>query len=282
MSGDPADWRMRSIFQLRTVDGSKPVAITKALLLAVKGNRHWLFGGTSDLMLPDPDSLVSADRKLVNPEQFIFALNRDANPTMIGGSPVPLATSQLVALKYMKDGLYPPNPEAAGGEQVTVQSDAYGWYLKLRGKVSHGTDPTDPEYVTTAPFLYQGVLYVSTFVPRTRQPYDNEKCPELGDGKLYALDPLTGKSMWQGGQQALVFENIKISGISASMGKLFLGVKVLKGGALNQLKHISELGEFQIYAEGQYIAFDALGEPPTLKPDVQYNVPHLQYWKERF
>jgi hypothetical protein len=239
-----------------------------------------VFGGTSDLMLPDVDPATSAYRKIANPEQFIFALNLGVNPTMLSGAPARLTTRELTGLTYMRDTLFPSY--GLDEDQATVSAGAYGWYLKLRPKISHSTEPTEPEYVTTSPFLYQGVLYVSTFIPRTRQPYSDEKCEGLGDGKLYAFDPLTGKPMWKNGQ-ALVFNDIKISGVSASVGKMFLGVKVLRNDALARLKQQTvELKDFKIHADGQYLSFGALGEPGGGVPDVVYDVPHMEYWKETF
>jgi Tfp pilus tip-associated adhesin PilY1 len=201
---------------------------------------------------------------------------------MESGTVTSLKTDDLAALKYLRltDDIFPE--WGVGGEQETVASDAKGWYLQLRPKIIHPTEPTEAEYVTTSPFLYQGVLYVSTYVARTRQPDDDEKCPELGDSKLYALDPVTGKSAWASGAQALVFNNIKIAGISAADGRMFLGIKVLKSGALDVLRRHDDLSGFRTHAEGTTIDFGAMGTGGDQEPNVPYNVPLLQYWKERF
>jgi outer membrane protein assembly factor BamB len=277
---EPASWNLRSIFQLRTTTGDRPVAITKALEVGSKGNERWVFGGTSDLMAPD--SSETPERKLTNDEQFIFGLRLTDNPNM-DGTVTPIVTNDLTALKYMADGIFPPWSGAQTGDQVDLPAGAKGWHLKLRDKVVHATDPTDPEYVTTSPFLYQGVLMVSTFIPRTRHPDDAEKCPELGDGKLYALDPITGKSAWPAGKQAVVFDNIKIAGISAVDGKLLLGVKPLRPGALDALAIKGELSQFSVLAEGTAISLGALGTAGSGEPTgIEYDIPQLQYWKERF
>ncbi|MDR1874790.1 MAG: hypothetical protein LBQ90_07260 [Synergistaceae bacterium] len=282
MQGAPSTWNMKSIFQLRTVTApDRPVAITKAFEIGTQRNVRWLFGGTADLMVPDSGAAVP-ERKLTNAEQFIFGLNLTENPNLAGNADTPLSTTSLVALKYMADSIFPAWSGAETGDQVSVPTDAKGWRLRLRPQVIHATEPTNPEYVTTSPFLYQGVLYVSTFIARTRQPEDDEKCPELGDSKLYALDPTTGKSAWTSGQQAVVFDNIKISGISAVNGRLFLGVKVLRSGALNALNDKSDIAGFRTHADGTTIDIGAMGDAGASAPDVPYNIPLLQYWKERF
>jgi outer membrane protein assembly factor BamB len=212
-------------------------------------------------------------------------LNLTENPNVQDAESVSVSaitTTDLVRLKYMKDDLNPAWSGAEDGNQVSVPNDAKGWRLQLRPKIIHPTEPTEAEYVTTPPAIYQGVLYVSTFVARTRQPDDDEKCPELGDGKLYALEPMTGRGMWSDGKQALVFNNIKIAGISASGGKLFLGIKALQGGALEALRHHSDLYGFKAYAEGTAIALTALGTADEGESNVPYNIPLLHYWKERF
>ncbi|MDR1978547.1 MAG: hypothetical protein LBQ42_07420 [Synergistaceae bacterium] len=278
MKSDPSDWDLKSVFQLRTLTGNHPVAIMKAFEVWKNSDSRWLFGGTSDLMVP-------GHRTLANEEQFIFGLNLRQNPNMgenPPSPPTPMVTADLVRLTYLSDDIFPSYQE--GNVQVTVPSNAKGWVLKLRPKIIHPTEPTEAEYVTTAPFFYQGVVYVSTFVARTRQPDDDEKCPELGDGKLYAFDPLTGRGMWSGGRQALVFDNIKIAGISAIGGRMFLGIKILQGGALNALEQYEDLAGFKTYAESTTIAIKALGDPPRDEgdPNVPYNIPLLHYWKEDF
>jgi Tfp pilus tip-associated adhesin PilY1 len=269
----PENWNLKSIFRLRTEHDDNPVALTKALEIgkASDGNR-WLFGGTSDLMVPD----FSEARTLRNDEQHIFGLNL----TKAMNESTPVTLSDLVSLKYLKTS---PDIEPSYGEtgnQNSVQSEDPGWTLKLRPKLPHDTDPTDAEYVVTSPFLYNGVLYVSTFVPRTRHPDDQEQCRDVGDGKLYALDPLTGGSQWKNGtEQALLFKDIKIVGISSSRGNLFLGIKILKPGASQNLS--SEIGDYKFHASNTVLEI-----PPAkvkrAKPKLKTKIPHLQYWRESF
>jgi outer membrane protein assembly factor BamB len=186
----------------------------------------------------------------------------------------------LVSLKYLKSVPDMAPTWGETGDQHPVLPQDRGWSLKLRPKLAHPTDPTDAEYVVAPPFLYEGVLYVSTFIPHTRHPDDQEKCRDVGDGKLYALDPLTGVSQWKDGtEQALLFKEIKIVGISASGGNLFLGIKVLNPGALQSLP--AEIWDYTPLARNTVLKGPAVKKEnfiPTLTPGI----PHSQYWRESF
>jgi Tfp pilus tip-associated adhesin PilY1 len=268
----PADWKLKSIFRLRTALDN-PIALTKALEIGrASGGTRWLFGGTANLMAPD----FSETRGLHNEEQYIFGLNL----TRAMEETQPATTSDLVALKYLRST---PDVEPAWGEtgeQNQVQPEDRGWALKLRPKLSHATDPTDAEYVTTSPFLYDGVLYVATFIPRTRHPDDQEQCRDVGDSKLYALDPLTGASLWKNGtEQGLLFKDIKIVGISASGGNLFLGIKVLKPGGVQNLS--AEMWAYTLLADGTVLK-GPTAKTKVVRPTLTPEIPHLQYWRESF
>lgn len=283
MSDDVKDWKLESVFQLLSVGGSDPythaaltpnipIAITRALEAGKQNGERWVFGGTSDLPVPDFSTL----RKFTNNQQFIFALNTAKAPTTA-------TTDNLFSLKYMQTTLESvPNYGAkiTDGES-TAPASAVGWYLRLRPKITDNSFPTDPEYVTTSPFLYGGVLYVSTFIPRTRNPNDIDKCPELGDSKIYAFDPTTGKGKWKEGQ-ALLIKNVKISGISALNNRIFYGVKELKSGSLEQMKQYNAFENLGIYAERTVV--EGIPAVPISDSDLSgpYNVPRLQYWREVF
>ncbi|MDR1379123.1 MAG: hypothetical protein LBJ36_08740 [Synergistaceae bacterium] len=269
------DWKLESIFQLLSsgASGNKPIAIPKALVYA-KGRGEiedeMIFGGTSDLMVPD----FSEARKLENPEQYIWGHDL----TRASGN---VTTADFYSLPYMQDN--PP----IGGTNYGVEPNVFvganpldpdykGWALKLRPP----TLETKAEYVTTAPYLYYGVLYVSTFVPKPipKDQADLTLCPELGDGKLYAFEPFTGSGMWPGHLQALVLKDIKVAGMSSYNGKLYLGVKPLKAGALENLPAL---------LKGKQLAPNLMQMPSLNQPDVitltvSPDIPYIQYWKETY
>jgi outer membrane protein assembly factor BamB len=270
---DLNDWALAPVFRLLS-SAKKPVALTKAISAGrtAKGGR-WLFGGTSDLMVPD----FSEQRVLKNDEQYIFALNLG----QVEKRTSPPTTSDLISLKYLLDPGYIPS-YGVSEDQTPVPTDALGWSLKLRPKMDHDRRPTDAEYVTSAPFLSGGVLYVSTFIPRTRKPGTQEHCEALGDGRFYALDPMTGVSKWKNGQQALLFADVKIVGISASQGSLFLGVRELQKGALELLRGYEELKDLNVLAEGTVLQIPAIATDSAPDVSLERVVPHLQYWREFF
>jgi hypothetical protein len=274
-TGAPKDWSLTPLFRLLSANG-KPVALTRALEAGrTSENERWLFGGTSDLMVPD----FSEQRVLRNDEQYIFGLNMTKVEKEKGP---PVATSNLVSLKYLKSDpeYFPPYGET--GDQVPVPADAFGWSLKLRPKINHNTRPTDAEYVTSAPLLSGGVLYAATFIPRTRKPGTQEQCEALGDSRLYALDPLTGAGKWKDGKQALLFANIKLVGISASQGNLFLGVRVLEQDALEVLRTYEDIQDLKILAQNTIVQIPAIETEPVPDIGLERVIPHLQYWREFF
>ncbi|MDR2137164.1 MAG: hypothetical protein LBO68_02635 [Synergistaceae bacterium] len=262
------NWKLESVFQLLDSQGD-PVAIPKNLVYGkAKNGEEMIFGGTSDLMVPD----YSDARKLENAEQYIWGHNL----TRASGN---VTTSDLYPLPYVREtppigGIsYGVAPEAFVGANP-ADPDYKGWYLKLRP----GTAETKPEYVTTAPYLYYGVLYVSTFVPKPipADQADLALCPELGDAKLYALEPFTGTGMWPGRAQALVLKDIKISGISSFGGKLYFGLKPLKPGASENLPApLKSISENMSNAE-------ALNQPNIVMITASPDIPYIQYWKETY
>jgi outer membrane protein assembly factor BamB len=264
------DWKLESVFQLLS-SGGAPIAIPKALVYGKgKNGDEMIFGGTSDLIVPDQNEA----RKLENPEQYIWGQDL----TRASGN---VTTSDLYPLPYVKDTppiggfSYGVNPEAFVGANP-ADPDYKGWALKLRP----GTQETKPEYVTTSPHLYYGVLYVSTFVPKPI-PEDQSNlslCPELGDAKLYALDPFTGTGRWPGRTQALVLKDVKVSGVSSFNGKLYLGLKPLKPGAIENLP--AALGGKNLSENLRMI--DSLNQPEVVLVTVSPDIPYIQYWKETY
>lgn len=275
---DLVDWKLRSVFQLRTTSNDLPVAITRSLLVSsrISTKDIWLFGGTSDLSGPDKDTENAAFRHLTNAEQFIFGFNLTKTS---GDASLETTSPGMEAMKYQQDGLVPPYGVTLTASDNVFNADVMkGWYLKLRPRMTN----TLAEYVTTSPYLYHGILYVSTFIPSVRDINAFDYCPNLGHSKLYALDPLTGMGMWgtdsQGvGQQALVLQDIKIAGIAAMGGKLYIALKPLKGTAMDNLpSRLTPLG-------GSPLAvLDELNPVFEVSHDIKPDVPYIQYWRESF
>jgi hypothetical protein len=292
------DWKLKSIFRLRAA-GDKPIALPVCYLVLADSARtnRWLFGGTADVMAPGQTLFtapsgekVNQQRGIRNEEQYIFGLHMK-NPAAevktdlsypTGNTSNPVTLDDLTSFKYLKTD--PPVTPAWSGE-VSEDQPAVGpngWKLRLRPKIDDIHQPTDAEYVTAAPFYQKGVLYVSTFIPFTELPTNQERCRDIGYAKLYALDPETGESMWAGGQ-AYVFKNIKIVGISGARGNLFLGVKALKPGALGAFAQYKETKEYATHANDSIVEMSSAAKSKSsFVPNIEAEIPHLQYWREIF
>jgi hypothetical protein len=267
-------WKLQSIFQL-SAKGGAPISISKALLILddTQKQERWVVGGTADLMLPFQKKGV---REIKNPSQYVFALNTHKT----SGD---LTAEDLFELSYVEDsieGTYgkPQSKLFSAGPIGEAPAGRAGWVLPLRPK----TVSTEAEYVTTSPYLYSGVLYVSTFVPSPvpEDMTDPELCSELGDSKLYALNPLTGQGKWEGGKQAVVLKNVKISGLSAFGKYLYVGFKPFRSGAALNLGG-GALEDYRLIGPERNIGrFRAILEKFQMEEAAQ--VPHIQYWKEEF
>jgi hypothetical protein len=189
----------------------------------------------------------------------------------------------LVQFSYFSDAMLPsygvPYDPDLRPQQIASDAHGYGWVLRLRPKINDATNPREAEYMTTAPYFYRGELYVATFIPRTRLAGQSETCPEVGDAKLYILNPITGKSRLSG-KDHILLRDIKIVGISARKGFLYLGIQqqvnpnswnnnddvdmvdraLLMGGTMGRLS----------------IPTESIN-PANLTP----NIPYLHYWRER-
>jgi Tfp pilus tip-associated adhesin PilY1 len=241
----------------------------------------WLFCGSGPLDAPDPDPGTGLPRGILNVQNYIFAFNQTKTESF---SSVTLA--DLTPLEYAKDDHpYLPDYGVTSADNNLEPGNINGWYLALRpaqSMIDAGTTVgTRPEYVTTPPYLYNGVLYVTTFIPMVRGTDEYEVCPNLGHAKFYAIDPLTGKGKWKNGGQALVLTDIKVTGIAAAGGRLFFGIQALSGTAINQLETTMAKQEvsLQVAPNGSMFSIKGLSSPPvesTLSPEQ----PYIQYWRD--
>ena len=293
VTGPVNDWKLQSIFQLRSAgkDNTKdyaeadstpglPIAIPRAVEYgwrvddATRTGFHWVFGGTADLMVPDQ----GPGRRMKNEEQYIFGvfLNKNA----MGNA----TTADLYSLRYQVDSqdvplIYQYGSNAAVADKWDGLDPLKGWRLKLRPS----TPELGAEYVTTSPYLYQTALYTSTFVPKPipEDMEDRDLCPELGDSKLYSLDPETGAPLWVGGNgQALYLKNIKVAGMTAYGDELHVGVKQLRPGA-NAAAKARHPVDIKDYTDTKLIIKIARSSGKMVYKQ-EPNVPYIQYWRESY
>ena len=308
------NWKLESMFQLRTLGtpfengvgvppaGGLAVAVPRKMVLAKsKNNYTWLFGGTSDLYVPGSD--VSDSKKLINKEHYMFGLNTNnllksdklgmgINPSDVNVRKMPYYIDDIPE-KYGKYGrtyddkydeeyeINKISDDYGSHLGITHGMSDYGWLLRLRPKFGM----TEAEYLSADPYLFNNVIYIATFIPIV-ESISEEVCRDIGVGKLYALDPSTGRSvMWQ--KPGIVLENIKIVGIVGNPAKnsLILSVKELVVDAKDKIKSSFSgsldigNGLIEVDAPGGSI-FDPSGFNPT--PYFEELVPHTQYWNERF
>ncbi|MDR2529774.1 MAG: hypothetical protein LBD04_12290 [Synergistaceae bacterium] len=294
VTGPMNDWKLQSIFQLlsagRDMDPVKsyealstpglPIAIPRAIEYGWRVDNtsrtgfHWVFGGTADLMVPDQ----GPTRRMKNEEQHIFGI--DLNKNLVGDA----TTTDLYSLRYRMDSAdVPPIYQYGVNDSVADKWDGQGglkgWRLKLRPS----TPELGAEYVTTSPYLYETALYVSTFIPKPipEDMEDRDLCPELGDSKLYGLDPETGAPLWVGGNgQALYLKNIKVAGMTGYGDELHVGVKQLRPGA-NAAAKARHPADIKDYTDTKLIIKIARSSQETTYK-YNPNVPYIQYWRESY
>jgi outer membrane protein assembly factor BamB len=243
----------------------------------------WLFGGSAPLDAPDPDPGTGLPRGILNTQNYIFAFNQTKTESFSA-----LTLANLTPLKYEKDN-HPRLPDygviLGPTDNKLVASDINGWYLGLRPAQwmteNNTTVGTRPEYVTTSPYLYNGVLYVTTFIPLVRGTDEYEVCPDLGHAKFYAIDPLSGKGVWPNDQQAIVLTDIKVTGIAAAGGRLYFGIQALSGTAIDALQAtMTDMDvDLSVAPNGSMFSIKDLSKAPaesTLSPDQ----PYIQYWRD--
>lgn len=268
-------WSPKNIFSLLTVDDEtpdfkeKPVVIPHVMTLSSAFGERWLFGGTADIYAPRLTE-SSSNRGLLNDQNFIFGFNATKAEKAL---PTVIKTSNLKELDYADgDGIIPGYSRTSSGRGNLN----YGWHLRLRPAVkttNFGEISTKAEYVSAAPFLLRGVLYVGTFIPR-EESGDGATCNEAGIAKLYMLDASNGDI-----KKLSTFDNIKISGISGMGERVTIAFQELKGGALvdaaKKMPDAVSLG-------GGLFDLKGLGEPVAVDPPFEKIKPHIQYWREKF
>lgn len=252
----PADWRLKSLFRLTTVAAGgvppgKPVAIPKALLKLRKkvSRQSVLVGGTCDLLAPG--SASDPKRKLHNDQQFIFCLQLDRLEGMeTTGDLLPLTAADL---------------EVVWANPGTLSADQKGWALKLKPAKGNYED----EFVTTAPFLYDNKLVVTTYRPQT---VSQDVCVavEAGESRPYILDVETGRARFR----PMYLKDIKITGVTGMRGKLVFAAEEKRAGAISEAvsknPELSDLGDNLLQ----------LDLPRAALPPLKDGAPYLDYWRD--
>jgi outer membrane protein assembly factor BamB len=294
-------WRAKAIFRARNIEAANrggPIAIPVASTLGRDtrgGGDRWLFSGTAPVEGPEGRS------RIVNSENYIFALNLSNHPAYMapGTNPQDMPSTRSPEFASVRQVRTLANLGRVQRERNTsdpldpadvipansVREQHYGWLIRLRPPVA-GNNPREGEYVSAPPFIFNGVLYVATFTPHSWANDDRERCDDTGDGRLYALNPTTGAPMWghfdgnRENQQAHVFENVMITGISSFRGNLFLGVRPLTAGATHSFGNNEDTRSFTTHADGSIVEIEAVVSDSVGVIDEAPLVPHVQFWRE--
>ena len=276
VGGAVSGWKLTSLFQIRasSANGETPLAVAKPVVAANASSAggRWFFATTSEVMVPE-DSGTGVNRSISNPEQYVVGVrqtsltgNEDSN------------SSGMQQLNYEADEI--------DGYHTTTHKDVadigasgfIGWKMMLRPTLDDAK--RGMEYVTTAPFIFEGMLFFSTFTPKTTAGDNAEVCPELGDAKIYRMNPITGTGMWNDGKRGATIKNFKIAGMTAVNGRLNVAGAATDGEVTKDelSANISDITD--IYDDGAGgrpgLGID-LGDVPNRIPA---KTPFVHYWIE--
>ncbi|MDR0653342.1 MAG: hypothetical protein LBG12_08555, partial [Synergistaceae bacterium] len=199
------DWNIRTIATLRKTSSVSTDCYALPLGV-VAGSRvdrsdKWVAGGTSNV--GTKGKTQDNDTMMRNEDQLIFSFKlpemKDSDSENYGMT----RRSEWTSL-------------GAGDGNSCIEQGARGWYIPLEKKsASYGE-----EYVTTAPVMINGKLYIATFQEKRytdgAAPCESEQ--KNGRARLYAVGMDTGMAAtWAGGDSKyLEFRGIKITGLTHS------------------------------------------------------------------
>ena len=85
------------------------------------------------------------------------------------------------------------------------------------------------EFVTTAPYFYEGKLVVTTYIP---EKVSQDVCvvSERGVGRVYILDVDTGRATFK----PVLLKNVKLTGVTGVRGRLLFSAEEKRSGALKE------------------------------------------------
>lgn len=251
-----SDWKLKSLFRLTTVAANgvlegKPVAIPKALLkLRRKFSRNSvLIGGTCDVLAPG--SGTDPTRRVHNEQQFIFCLQLDRLAGTETTKDLRPLVSEDINIEWKDPGDISPTEK--------------GWALRLKAEDNRN----EAEFVTTAPYFYEGKLVVTTYIP---QKISQDVCvvSERGVGRVYILDVDTGKATFK----PILVKNVKLTGVTGVRGRLLFSAEEKRSGALKEAE--AEFPEVRRLDQNlMEIRLPREGDLP-LNPGS----PYVDYWRD--
>jgi len=140
----------------------------------------------------------------------------------------------------------------------SVSSSTQGWYFAL----------SDNELPTTPVKLYNGYLLFATFA-------SSEDPCKTGTSRLYLVEALTGASGWNCGDKYIEIQGTKISGITVSDDKVYVGVTRYGGSSIPD-----ELTQLNAVSVNQMMVFDLPGAVANIILQIPSGQIKPQYWRE--
>jgi len=210
---------------------------------------------------PNVGTSYRMDLAKIDNDVWLFIVTGDYDPLVQNAS-----QNYFVSVNTSFGGLYPIDLDDLQevAESDDVSSSSQGWYLAF--------DTSVEELATTPPLIYNGYIFFSTFVA------DADPC-KTGNSRLYVVHAQTGASGWGGNENKYVeLEGIKISGITLTGDKVFVGITNYSGSTEEDLP--DSIGNLNATVQGNVIAFDvpdAVASNPFPIPSGSM-VP--RYWRE--
>jgi len=210
---------------------------------------------------PNVGTSYRMDLAKIDNDVWLFIVTGDYDPLVQNAS-----QNYFVSVNTSFGGVYPIDLDDLQevAESDDVSSSSQGWYLAF--------DTSVEELATTPPLIYNGYIFFSTFVA------DVDPC-KTGNSRLYVVHAQTGASGWGGNENKYVeLEGIKISGITLTGDKVFVGITNYSGSTEEDLP--DSIGNLNATVQGNVIAFDvpdAVASNPFPIPSGSM-VP--RYWRE--
>ena len=175
------------------------------------------------------------------------------------------------------EDLTPLVRSATGADVAQPTVGERGWRMRLAPADPPADPPREAEYVSAPPRFVSanGVLLVATFIPYVDNSGDHEeRCGNVGFGRLYGFEATTGNSVFaDGDRQYYEFSDTMITNILDYVVEDEIVILLSYQGTGDG---INPLGP------GLGTLDDTFPNPPPPPPNMAPHVPHMQYWREVF
>jgi Tfp pilus tip-associated adhesin PilY1 len=197
----------------------------------------WIAGGTADVPAP----VVDGEGVIKNEKQMIFSFKM--------GESLQVRDKDWKELKASSETNDDPTLALGAADGKS------GWYIPLFDPPEPNQKKLMPEYVTTKPVLYNGILFIGTFLGQKLDVSESDKLcvtgSVTGKSRLYAIDMRTGGArLWSEGAKYIELTGVKIAGLTLSeKGKrrnLLATYTNLPGGDEDPTSEISEMDKKRI------------------------------------